>query len=161
MSERIKKLIEDAVKDGLAAEKAAMDAINADIDAINDEISNALKARDYSEYTRLSKLRDKLWKDSARTASKASRKAHNGRNAIEDIYDAISGGTLRDKTRGMYGHGSKYYRNNPGGENASAETIANYCSLALAYPDLFELMAEEQPEIWEACGNIVKAMIGE
>lgn len=161
MSERIKKLIEDAVKDGLAAEKAAMDAIKADIDAINDEISNALKARDYSEYTRLSKLRDKLWKDSARTASKASRKAHNGRNAIEDIYDAISGGTLRDKTRGMYGHGSKYYRNNPGGENASAETIANYCSLALAYPDLFELMAEEQPEIWEACGNIVKAMIGE
>ena len=161
MSERIKKLIEDAVKDGLAAEKTAMDAIKADIDAINDEISNALNARDYSEYTRLSKLRDKLWKDSARTASKESRKAHNGVNAIEDIYDAISGGTLRDKTRGMYGHGSKYYRNNPGGENASAETIANYCSLALAYPDLFKLMAEEQPEIWEACGNIVKAMIGE
>ena len=96
----------------------------------------------------------------AQDASKASRKAHNGMNAVEDIYDAISGGKLRDRTMGLYGHGSSYYKNNPAGENAATETLANYCNLALAYPELFNMMAEEQPEIWSACGNIVKAMIG-
>ena len=39
-------------------------------------------------------------------------------------------------------------------------TLSNYRNLALAYPELFNMMAEEQPEIWSACGNIVKAMIG-
>ena len=160
MSERIKGLIDNAVNAGKTAERMAMDAAKVDIDALGVKISEALKTRDYAEYTRLSKQRDKLWKEAAKSASKASRKAHNGVNAIEDIYDAISGGTLRDKTSGMYGHGSKYYGHNPGGENAATETLANYCSLALAHPDLFRMMGEEQPEIWNACGNIIKAMLG-
>ena len=160
MSERVMKLIEDAITDGKAAEKLVLDAYNAEFDALSAEISKALSEKDYSTYTTLSKKRSSLWKSTAQAASKASRKAHNGRNAVEDIYDAISGGTLRDKKSGMYGHGSKYYGHNPGGENAATEVLANYCSLALAYPELFKLMAEEQPEIWEACGNIVKAMLG-
>lgn len=160
MSERVKDLIAAAVKEGNAAEKLAKDAVKAEIDAISKEVSDAITGRNYSLANELIKKRDKLWNAAAKAASKASRKAHNGRNAIEDIYDAISGGTLRDKTPGLYGHGSKYYRLDPGGEDAATETLANYCSLALAYPELFELMAEEQPEIWEACGNIIKAMLG-
>ena len=160
MSERVERLIADAIKDGKAAEEIVKSAIKADIDAISEEISKAISDKNYGEYAKLAKKRDKMWNDMARAASKASREAHDGRNAIEDIYDAISGGTLRDKTSGMYGHGSKYYGMNPGGENASAETFANYVSLALAYPELFKLMAEEQPEIWEACANIVKEMLG-
>jgi hypothetical protein len=160
MSERVRKIIDAAVSDGINASKLARDAAMAEIDAVSAEISKALSERNFAEYARLDKKRSALWRNMERTADKASRQAHNGRNAIEDIYDAISGGKLRDKTSGLYGHGSRYYGNNPGGENAAAETIANYCSLALAYPDLFQLMAEEQPEIWEACGNIVKAMIG-
>lgn len=160
MSERIKTLIDTAVKEGNAASKAAMDAIKPEYDALGEELRAALQARNYKEYNRLAKERDKLWKKAGKEANKASRKAHNGVNAIEDIYDAISGGTLRDKTPGLYGHGSRYYGYNAGGENAATETIANYCSLALAYPELFQLMAEEQPEIWEACGTVVKAMIG-
>ena len=159
MSERVKKLIADAVSAGNDASRAAMDAAKIDIDAINARISDAISKKNYGEYTRLSKERNKLWKQAEKDASKASRKAHNGVNAIEDIFDAISGGTLRDKTPGLYGHGSKYYSHNPGGENAATETLANYCNLALAYPDLFKLMAEEQPEIWSACGNIVRAML--
>jgi hypothetical protein len=160
MSERVKTLIADAVREGKAAEQLALDTAKSEIDAITAEISKALNEKNYSEYNRLAKQRNALWKNASKAASKASRKAHNGRNAIEDIYDAISGGTLRDRTPGMYGHGSTYYGHDPGGESAAAETIANYCSLALAYPDLFQLMAEEQPEIWEACGNIIKAMLG-
>jgi hypothetical protein len=160
MSDRIRKLIDDAVREGNTASQLAMDAAKAEIEAISNEITKALSARDFTTYTKLAKQRDKLWKDASRAAEKASRKAHNGRNAIEDIYDAISGGTLRDKTNGLYGHGSRYYKLNPGGENAATETLANYCSLALAYPDLFKLMAEEQPEIWDACGNIIRAMLG-
>ena len=160
MSERIKTLINDAVSAGKAAERTVMDAAKTDIDAVTADISKALKEKRYGDYTRLSKERDKLWKKAAEDASKASRKAHNGMNAVEDIYDAISGGTLRDKTSGMYGHGSQYYGHNPGGENAATETLANYCSLALAYPDLFKMMGEEQPEVWNACGNIVRAMLG-
>ena len=160
MSEKVRKLIDDAVKNGIDAERLVMNAANKEIDALSAEISKAISEKDYSAWQTLSKKRDALWNKAAKEASKASRKAHNGASAIEDIYDAISGGKLRDKTKGMYGHGSKYYKNNPGGEDAATETLANYCNLALAYPDLFLLMAEEQPEIWEACGNIVKAMIG-
>ena len=160
MSDRVKKMMEDAIRDGKAAEKLVKDAARAEIDALSAKASEALKNRDYSEYLRLDKQRTKLWKQTDQAASKASRKAHNGVNAIEDIYDAISGGTLRDRTSGMYGHGSRYYGHDPGGENAATETIANYCALALAYPDLFQMMAEEQPEIWGACGDIIIAMIG-
>ena len=160
MSERVKNLIDAAIKEGKAAEKLAMDAAKVEIDAISKEISDAISGKNYSKVNELIKKRNKLWNTAAKNAGKASRKAHDGRNAIEDIYDAISGGTLRDKTPGLYGHGSRYYRHDPGGEDAATETLANYCSLALAYPELFELMAEEQPEIWEACGNIIKAMIG-
>ena len=161
MSERVRTLIDSAVKDGISAERSALAATSKEIDAIQEEVIKALTENDYAKANKLVKQRDKVWKNSALNASKASRKAHNGVNAIEDIYDAISGGTLRDKTPGLYGHGSRYYGHNPGGENAAAETIANYCSLALVYPELFQLMAEEQPEIWEACGNIIKAMIGD
>ena len=122
--------------------------------------AEAISEKNYTKWNELTKRRNKLWNTAAKTAGKASRKAHNGVNSIEDIYDAISGGTLRDKTAGLYGHGSTYYRHDPGGEDAATETLANYCALALAYPELFELMAEEQPEIWEACGNIIKAMVG-
>ena len=160
MSERVKNLIDDAVKRGNAAKDLVMDAAKAEIDAIGKEISEALSERNYTKYSELAKKRNKIWNAAAKAAEKESRKAHNGVNAIEDIYDAISGGTLRDKTAGMYGHGSKYYRHDPGGEAAATETIANYCSLALAYPELFEIMAEEQPEIWEACSGIIKAMLG-
>ena len=160
MSDRIKTMIDTAVSDGNAARKMIMDRASAEVDEINKKISKAISAKDFDEWSALSKERDKLWKDAAKLASKESRKAHNSVNAIEDIYDAISGGTLRDKTRGLYGHGSAYYANDPGGESAAAETLANYCSLALASPELFKLMAEEQPEIWEACGNIIKAMLG-
>ena len=160
MSERVKNLIDDAVKRGNAAKDLVMDAAKKEIDEIGKEISEALSERNYTKYNELAKKRNKLWNAAAKAAEKESRKAHNGVNAIEDIYDAISGGTLRDKTAGLYGHGSTYYRHDPGGENAATETIANYCSLALAYPELFEIMAEEQPEIWEACGNLIKAMLG-
>ena len=159
MSERVRTLIDTAVSEGNAAQKLALNAVQAEVDAINAEI-RAMKVYDRDKYLALSKRREKLYKDAAKTASKASRKAHNGMNAVEDIYDAISGGTLRDRTPGLYGHGSKYYGHNPGGENAATETLANYCSLALAYPELFQMMAEEQPEIWEACGSIIKAMLG-
>ena len=160
MSARVKNMIDNAIKEAKIAEKAATDAIMKQIDEIDKKISQALSARNYGAFNTLSKERNKLWKEVSSAASKASRKAHKGLNAVEDIYDAISGGTLRDKTAGLYGHGSGYYKRNPGGANAATETIANYCALALAYPDLFKLMAEEQPEIWEACGNIIAAMIG-
>lgn len=160
MSEKVNKLIADAVAKGKSASETIMNAAKVEINKVNADISQALREGDYARYTKLSKERDKLWKEASRAADKASRKAHDGIDAVEDIYDAISGGKLRDRTGGLYGHGSKYYRNDPGGENSATETLANYCNLALAYPDLFRMMGEEQPEIWEACGNIVKAMIG-
>ena len=160
MSERVKNLIDEALQKASEAERIVKDVAKAKIDAISADVSKAISERNWSEASRLDKERNKLWKKAAQDASKASRKAHNGMNAVEDIYDAISGGKLRDRTMGLYGHGSSYYKNNPAGENAATETLANYCNLALAYPELFNMMAEEQPEIWSACGSIVKAMIG-
>ena len=53
-------------------------------------------------------------------------------SSLEDIYDALSGGSARDAGLVRYGHGSKYYRDI--GKRAE-ETLANYGALSVVRPD--------------------------
>ena len=75
---------------------------------------------------------------------------------LEDIYDALSGGTARGSHKVRYGHGSSYYSDT---DNRRAETLANYGALSVLRPDLIELLAEDKPELVEALGECVAEML--
>ena len=75
---------------------------------------------------------------------------------LEDIYDALSGGTYRDNHTVLYGHGSKYYRDY---NSRVEETIANYGALSITRPDLIKLLAEDKPEVVAGLDGIIKEMI--
>lgn len=76
---------------------------------------------------------------------------------LEDIYDALSGGTFRDKGVVKYGHGSSYYRSS---EDRRAETLANYGALSVLRPDLVAMLAEDKPELAEALSVVIVEMLG-
>lgn len=76
---------------------------------------------------------------------------------LEDIYDALSGGTYRDKGIVKYGHGSSYYRSM---DDRRAETLANYGALSVLRPDLVAMLAEDKPELVEALAGTVTDMLG-
>lgn len=63
---------------------------------------------------------------------------------LQDIYDALSGGVLRDGGKVIYGHGSSYYLYT---ESRVHETIANYAALSVTRPDLIELLRVDKPEL--------------
>lgn len=76
---------------------------------------------------------------------------------LEDIYDALSGGTYRDKSIVKYGHGSSYYRSM---DQRRAETLANYGALSVLRPDLVAMLAEDKPELVEALAGTITEMLG-
>lgn len=80
-----------------------------------------------------------------------------GVSALEDIYDAISGGSLRDTGVVKYGHGTTYYSNT---SSKYHEALANYGALSVVRPDLIDLLAEDKPEIAEALQFTVADMLG-
>ena len=75
---------------------------------------------------------------------------------MQDIYDALSGGTFRDNGTVIYGHGSKYYRS---ADARIHETLANYGSLSVTRPDLIELLRADKPELVAELEATVKEML--
>lgn len=78
-----------------------------------------------------------------------------GVTALQDIYDALSGGTFRDNGTVIYGHGSSYYHS----QGARAEeTLANYGALSVAHPELVEMLRKDKPELVAELEAMVKEM---
>lgn len=75
---------------------------------------------------------------------------------LEDIYDALSGGTARGRGKVKYGHGVDYYRR---AGSRQHETLANYGALSITRPDLIKLLAEDKPELVEALEETVSEML--
>lgn len=85
-----------------------------------------------------------------------------GVNALQDIYDALSGGTFRDNGTVTYGHGTSYYSRGAG--IRAEETLANYGALSVAHPELVEMLRRDRPELvaeLEATINDMLKMVGE
>lgn len=78
-----------------------------------------------------------------------------GIGQLEDIYDALSGGTLFDSHAVCFGHGSKYYQND---ESRIDEIIANYASLSVTRPDLVSLLKQDKPMLVASLDNIIDMM---
>lgn len=79
-----------------------------------------------------------------------------GVNALQDVYDALSGGAFRDNGTVKYGHGSKYYRNN---DNRVMETLANYGVLSVQRPDLLDMLRADKPDLVAELEATVKEML--
>ncbi len=78
-----------------------------------------------------------------------------GVGQLQDIYDALSGGTLFDSGVVRFGHGSEYYRTC---ESRIDEIIANYASLSVTRPDFIRLLKTDKPELTAALDNIIDLM---
>lgn len=76
--------------------------------------------------------------------------------ALQDIYDALSGGEYRDKGIVKYGHGSKTYSNI---NSRIKEVVANYSSLSIVRPDLIEILRKDKPELVNELDNLIQKML--
>lgn len=108
----------------------------------------------YKEYN---KAFDKVTKEYAERIEGESRELMGGGiTTLQDIYDAMSGGKWRDKTRQVrYGHGVSYYRKRG---NKEAETVANYAALSVMRPDLVELLDRDYPELTSALRSYIQSV---
>lgn len=157
MSERVRKMFIDARVSADQSTLAVNANYNAQIKNINNQISDALTARDYHTYSTLAKQRDRLYKERDIAQDRANREAVGGVAAMMDIYDAISGGTYRDKGWVMYGHGSKYYGRDS--NLADDETFSNWMDLQINHPDLAKVLAEELPEVDNGMRDILHGIV--
>lgn len=108
----------------------------------------------YSDYK---KAFNKLKREASEQIDYRCRNAMGGGiSSLEDIYDALSGGSARDAGLVRYGHGSKYYREV--GKRAE-ETLANYGALSIVRPDLVEMLRKDKPELVEALEEVIQDML--
>lgn len=76
--------------------------------------------------------------------------------ALQDIYDAMSGGRWSELTGQVkYGHGLRYYSELG---NKEAETVANYAALSVMRPDLVELLDRDYPELTAALRSYIQSV---
>lgn len=131
--------------------------INEKYKALRDGITNDYRSSkiDYKTY-------DKKWKELKKSLEEEIdfvNRTYNGGgyDALQDIYDALSGGEYQSSGVVTYGHGVKYYSKS--GKKES-EIWANYTSLSLTRPDLIEVLKNDKPELIEALDDLCKEMVG-
>lgn len=79
-----------------------------------------------------------------------------GVDNLQDIYDALSGGSYRDNSTVIYGHGSAYYIHT---DARIQETLANYGALSITRPDLIDMLKADKPELVAELEATVKEML--
>ena len=111
-----------------------------------------------SGYKQCEKERKKLYKAMVEEMDYEARNIMGGGvNNLQDIYDALSGGTYRANGTVKYGHGQQYYAFE---SHRVKETVANYVSLSVTRPDLIDMLRKDKPELCEALDELVKELLG-
>jgi SPP1 gp7 family putative phage head morphogenesis protein len=108
----------------------------------------------YKQYQKEAKKIDKWFDDELHYRSRNL--MGGGVNALQDIYDALSGGRYSDSYVVLFGHGSKYYSST---NNRVIETLANYGSLSVTRPDLIDLLRKDKPDLVDELEETVKNML--
>lgn len=130
--------------------------INAELRTATSALTDQYYARSIS-YSDYKKAFNKLKREASEQIDYQCRNAMGGGiSSLEDIYDALSGGSARDAGLVRYGHGSKYYREV--GKRAE-ETLANYGALSIVRPDLVEMLRKDKPELVEALEEVIQDML--
>jgi len=130
---------------------------------INAELRNTTSALNDQYYARAISYADykkefnRLKREASEQIDYQCRNAMGGGiSSLEDIYDALSGGSARDAGVVRYGHGSQYYRDVG---KRSEETLANYGALAIVRPDLVDMLRKDKPELVEALEEVIQEML--
>ena len=110
----------------------------------------------YSNYSKYQRGLKKLYDECEEMIDYERRNYLRGVNSLQDIYDALSGGTYRDTGVVRYGHGKRYYRRY---EDRIHETWANYCALSITRPDLIDMLKRDKPELIKALEEIKAEVI--
>lgn len=130
--------------------------INAEFRATTDALYDQYIAGNI-HYTDYKKGFNKLKREASEQIDYQCRNAMGGGvSSLEDIYDALSGGSARDAGVVRYGHGSQYYRDVG---KRSEETLANYGALAIVRPDLVDMLRKDKPELVEALDEVIQEML--
>lgn len=130
--------------------------INAELRTATSALTDQYYARTIS-YSDYKKAFNKLKREASEQIDYQCRNTMGGGiSSLEDIYDALSGGSARDAGLVRYGHGSKYYRDI--GKRAE-ETLANYGALSVVRPDLIEMLRKDKPELVEALEEVIQDML--
>lgn len=130
--------------------------INAELRTATSALTDQYYARTIS-YADYKKKFNRLKREASEQIDYQCRNAMGGGvSSLEDIYDALSGGSARDAGVVRYGHGSQYYRNV---EKRSEETLANYGALAIVRPDLVDMLRKDKLELVEALDEVIQEML--
>lgn len=149
-NDEIMGLIKQAKLDSEEIEKAL------DVRAQLDNINEIYRSGGFGSYSDYSKAYKKTYKDVLAKRDYLRRNKLNGFNQLEDIYDALSGGTWRDSGVVQYGHGKKYYKSR---ENRNSEIFANYFSLSITRPDLIDVLRRDKPRLCDALDDLLAEIL--
>lgn len=124
-----------------------------------DKFSEA--ADEYKEakvtYTEYKKNYNKIRKDLTEELDYECRNIMGGGVcSLQDIYDALSGGTYRANGTVIYGHGQRYYAQ---WNSRIHEVIANYTSLSVTRPDLIDMLRKDKPDLCKELDDLIVELI--
>ncbi len=152
MSDEIAALFKEANEKIDEIGKTIRDKYKAIIDKYKDDNADLIGSMyTYANYSKYQKGLKKLYNECEELIDYERRNYLRGVNSLQDIYDALSGGTYRDTGVVRYGHGKKYYRRY---EDRIKETWANYCALSITRPDLIDMLKKDKPELVAALEEI-------
>ena len=111
----------------------------------------------YKEYHKQWLGVNKLWREAQKEAEFVERNYMGGGvSTLQDIYDALSGGSYRDCEIVHYGHGTRYYRTY---DKRVKEIVANYGALSITRPDLIELLKADKPALVKALDEFMDSLL--
>lgn len=123
-------------------------------------VANSVRDQYYAReitFAEYKKLTNKATRDFEDAVDYQCRNAMGGGiSSLEDIYDALSGGTAREAGLVRYGHGINYYREI--GKRAE-ETLANYAALSIVRPDLIATLRQYEPDLVDALDEVIQEML--
>lgn len=150
MSEEIKKVIDSAKIQYKSISEMLSKECKNKLEEINDNYFKN-KYNSYKEYLKEFNASKKYYKDRIEAEQR-----NVGVHGLEDIYDALSGGTYRDNGTVYYGHGSKYYANDL---KRISEILADYVQLSVSRQDLIELLKKDKPDLTNMLDNLIDELV--
>lgn len=154
IGKEIKKLFDDYNSECAKIQTNLINELNQKLNSLNTSVLNKTYSGTLADYNKeFNKLRREYI---ARIDAETRSAMGGGVNNLQDIYDALSGGSARDAKIVTFGHGSNYYSTM---KNRKAETFANFMSLSITRPDLIEMLRKDKPDLVKAFDGLIDEII--